>query len=271
MQFPFFEIELHEDEGYACLYLNRPEKRNAMSWPFWRDLPKAVDYLSTLKKVRVVLVAGAGKSFTTGLDLEEFFQQFKDTLHGATGEEREKLTELIGVMQSGFRRIMSSPQVYIGCVHKHCIGGGLDLICACDVRLASKDASVSLRETKVAIVADMGSLNRLPFIVGDGHTRLMAFTGRDFSGEECKAMGLFSEVYESQDKMMAAARDLAQEIASNPSIILRGVKQNLNFQNGKSTLEGMDYVTTYNAAFLDTAALREMMTAFKERRRPVFD
>ena len=151
------------------------------------------------------------------------------------------------------------------------LGGGLDLICACDVRLASKDASVSLRETKVAIVADMGSLNRLPFIVGDGHTRLMAFTGRDFSGEECKAMGLFSEVYESQDKMMTAARDLAREIASNPSIILRGVKQNLNFQNGKSTLEGMDYVTTYNAAFLDTAALREMMTAFKERRRPVFD
>ncbi len=271
MQFPFFEIDLFEDQGYAVLYLNRPEKRNAMGWPFWRDLPRVVEHLATLKKIRVVLVAGAGKSFTTGLDLEEFFEQFKDVVHGQNGEEREQLADLIRTMQAGFRRIMESPQVYISCVHKHCIGGGLDLISACDIRLASKDASVSLRETKVAIVADMGSLNRLPFIIGDGNTRLMAFTGRDFSAEECRSMGLFSQVYDSQEKMMEEAKKLAAEIAANPSIILRGVKQNLNYQNGKSTLDGMDYVITYNSAFLDTKALREMMAAFKERRRPTFE
>jgi enoyl-CoA hydratase len=269
MDFPFFEIELNGP--VARLYLNRPDRRNAMNWPFWRDLEGAVRKIEAQKEVKVVLVCARGKSFTTGLDLEEFFEQFKDTLTSEIGEKREELRNLILVMQSGFRAMMQSRLIFIACVHKHCIGGGLDLICACDLRLGTADAAVSLRETRVAIVADMGSLNRLPAIVGDGNTRLMAFTGRDFSGTECKQMGLFSYVYESQEAMMKAAEDLAQEIAANPGIVLRGVKHNINFQQDHTTAEGMDYVATFNAAMLDTRALREMMAAFKERRRPNFE
>lgn len=269
MSLPFFEIETNGP--VATLWLNRPEKRNAMNWPFWRDLEAAVRQIEAKKEVKVVLVAARGKSFTTGLDLEEFFEQFKDTLTSEIGEKREELRSLILTMQSGFRAIMQSRLIFIACVHKHCIGGGLDLICACDLRLGTKDCSVSLRETRVAIVADMGSLNRLPFIVGDGNTRLMAFTGRDFSGIECKEMGLLSSVYDTQEEMMKAAQELAAEIAANPGIVLRGVKHNINFQQDHTTTEGMDYVATFNAAMLDTRALREMMAAFKERRRPNFE
>jgi len=269
MDLPFFEIE--SQGAVATLYLNRPDKRNAMNWPFWRDLEAAVRKLESIKEVKVVLVAARGKSFTTGLDLEEFFEEFKDTLTSDIGEKREELRKLILVMQSGFRAMMQSRLVFIACVHKHCIGGGLDLICAFDLRIGTKDAYVSLRETRVAIVADMGSINRLPFIVGDGNTRLMAFTGRDFSGTECREMGLFSSVYETQESMMKSAHELAQEIAANPGIVLRGVKHNINFQADHTTSEGMDYVATFNAAMLDTRALREMMAAFKERRRPNFE
>jgi len=268
---PFFDIELNEPKGYAILHLNRPEKRNAMNWPFWRDLPAAVTELEKSNKIKVVLIAGKGKSFTTGLDLEEFFEQFKDTINGERGEKREELLKLILTMQEGFRRIMRSPKIFVACIHRHCIGGGLDLICACDLRLASIDAQISLRETRVAIVADMGSLNRLQGIVGDGNTRLMAFTGRDFSAEECQHMGLITRVYSSQEEMMKSAIELAEEIAANPSIVLRGVKHNLNYQLSHSVEDGMNYVATYNAAFLDTNALREMFSAFAARRRPVFD
>ncbi|MCE9599726.1 MAG: enoyl-CoA hydratase/isomerase family protein [Spirochaetia bacterium] len=268
---PFFEIEYNETKGYAILYLNRPEKRNSMNWPFWRDLPAAVDEIEKNPKIKVVLIAGRGKSFSTGLDLEDFFAQFDKILSGARADQREDLLKLILQMQEGFRRIMRSPKIFIACVHRHCIGGGLDLMCACDLRLASADAQVSLRETKVAIVADMGSLNRLPGIIGDGNTRLMAFTGADFSGEDCNRMGLVSKVYGTQEEMMHGARTMAEEIASNSGIVLRGVKHNINYQMDHTVTDGMNYVATYNAAFLDTNALHEMILAFKERRRPNFD
>ncbi|MCX5858098.1 MAG: enoyl-CoA hydratase-related protein, partial [Deltaproteobacteria bacterium] len=129
--YPFFEVEKVVEQQTAVLYLNRPEKLNAMSWAFWRDLPLVV------------------------------FMNNQDTLVGATPEFREKLYDLIIQMQEGFNHMSQGNNIYIAAVHRHCIGGALDLAAACDLRLAAKDALFSLREAKIAIVADMGSLNRL--------------------------------------------------------------------------------------------------------------
>ncbi|MCE9499556.1 MAG: enoyl-CoA hydratase/isomerase family protein [Leptospira sp.] len=269
-EYSFFEVQKFTDKRIAILFLNHPDKRNAMDWSFWRDLPLVVEEIEQDKGIRSVVIMGKGKSFSTGLDIGDFFEKHNEVVTGAIGDIREDFYRLLLQMQEGFKRIYESEKVYIAAVHKHCIGGGLDLISACDIRLGTKDASVSLRETKVAIVADMGSLNRLPSIIGQGNTRNMAFTGKDFSGEECLRMCLFSEIFETKEELDKAAIRLAEDIAANPGMAVRGTKQILNYMDNHSIDEGMKYVAAWNAAFLDNKDFRELVSAFREKRQPNF-
>lgn len=264
----FFEIETIPEKKIAIVYLNRPDKRNSMNWSFWSGLPKMVDAIEADPNIRSVVIAARGKSFTTGLDLLQFGEQFKDILRGSTADTRMKLYDLILTMQIGFRRILESDRIFISAVHKHCIGAGLDLMCACDIRLASSDAVVSLKETQVAIVADMSSLNLLPSIIGHGNARMMAFTGADFTADQCYQMGLFNEVLDDRDSMMDRAVELASQIAANPAIVLNGAKKVLNYMYNHTPNQGLDYVAVWNSAFLDSEDFREFMQAFKEKRRP---
>jgi enoyl-CoA hydratase len=258
--YPFFEVEKHVDQQTAVLYLNRPEKLNAMNWPFWRDLPFIVEDLENDPEIRVVVIAGRGKSFSVGIDAFEFFVNNQDTLTGATPEFREKLHTLIIQMQQGFNRMAQGNKIYIGAVHRHCIGGALDLIAACDLRVASRDAVFSLRETKIAIVADMGSLNRLPLIIGQGNTRMLALTGRDFPADAALRMGLVNELYENQEELMKGALMLAAEIAANPGNAVRGTKKVLHYMENHTVEDGLQYVATWNSAFFNTG---EVQTAFQ--------
>lgn len=265
--YPFFEIEKHVDQQTAVLYLNRPEKLNAMNWPFWRDLPLVVDDLENDPEIRVVVIAGRGKSFSVGIDAFEFIVNNQDALNGATPEFRERLYDLIVQMQEGFNRMAQGNKIYIGAVHRHCIGGALDLISACDLRLASKDASFSLRETKIAIVADMGSLNRLPLIIGQGHTRMLALTGRDFPADAALRMGLINELYENQDELMKAALNLAAEIAGNAGNAVRGTKKVLHYMENHSVEDGLKYVATWNAAFFNTGEVQKAFQRSMESKK----
>lgn len=269
-EYKFFQIEKNKEDKTAVLFLNRPEARNAMNWDFWEELPLVINDLEKDADVRCVIVAARGKSFSTGLDVVEFFTRFKDVLGARDADERDVLKKLLFEMQKGMQAMADGENIYIAAVHKHCIGGALDLISACDIRLASQDASVSLRETRVAIVADMGSLNRLPAIIGMGNTRLMAYTGRDFKAEECEKMGLFSGVYENQTEVLTQAQMLAKQIASNPSLAVRGSKRILNYVADHSLKDGLDYVGIWNSAFLDSQDFREIGQAFIEKRKPNF-
>ncbi|PJZ45959.1 crotonase/enoyl-CoA hydratase family protein [Leptospira brenneri] len=266
---PFFEIE--KIKNVAVLWLNRPEKRNAMNWPFWRDLPDMIDQINADPQIHCFVIAAKGKSFSTGLDLEEFFQEFKHVFQGEFADGREKLYQLITTMQKGINAIYNSKKPSIALVQKHCIGGGLDLVSACDIRYASKDASFSLRESKVAIVADMGSLQRLPHLIGNAHTRELALTGKDITAEEALQMGLVTKVTEDFESLFQAGMKVAEEIAENPTIVIRGVKQVLNHGIGKTIEEGLDYVAVWNASMLDSKDFRSAIGGFMERKRPVFN
>lgn len=267
--FPFFEIE--KEGSIATLFLNKPDKRNAMDWSYWRDLPLVIEEIENDSTIRAFVIAGRGKSFSTGLDLANFFTEFKDTIQGPLGDDREKFYKLILQMQEGMNRIQNSPKPSIAAVQKHCIGGGLDLIAACDIRYATLDASISLREAKVGIVADMGSLNRLPSIIGQAHTRELALTGKDISGEEALAMGLVTKVFPTVEELMKAAKETAHEIAENPAIVIRGVKQVMNYCMDKSISAGLDYVATWNAGQMDSKDFREAIQAFQNRKKPNFN
>ena len=265
--YPFFEVEKLADQQTAILYLNRPDKLNAMSWPFWRDLPLVVDDLEKDPDVRAVIIAGRGKSFSVGIDAFEFFMNNQDVLVGAKPEFREQMHDLILQMQQGFNRMTEGNNVYIAAIHRHCIGGGLDLIAACDLRLAAKDAVFSLRETKIAIVADMGSLNRLPGIIGQGNARMLALTGRDISAEVALRMGLINEIHEDREALMKGALSLALEITGNADNAVRGTKKILNYMQDHSVDDGLNYVAAWNSAFFNTGEVQKAFLRSMESKK----
>jgi enoyl-CoA hydratase len=267
--YEFFETKIENNIAY--IYLNKPEKRNAMDWTFWRDLPLLIHDIEKVKDVRVMIIAAHGKSFSTGLDLQQFFTEFTDIFTGSVGEERDRLYHLILDMQKGINAIYDSPIPSIACIQKHCIGGALDLISACDLRYSTKDASISLREVKVGIVADMGSLQRLPSLIGEAKTRELALTGKDVSGEEAKSMGLINEIFDNYEDMIQHAKSIATEIASNPGFVVRGVKQVLRADVSKRLEANLNLVAIWNAAFMDSKDFREAISSFKNKKKPIFN
>jgi enoyl-CoA hydratase len=147
-----------------------------------------------------------------------------------------------------------------------CVGGGVDLISAADVRLASADARFSIREVRLAIVADVGSLHRLSGLVGEGHLRELSLTGRDFDAHEAERIGLVSRVHPDRDALLSAAHGVAAEIAANPPLAVQGTKQILNEDREDRIARGLRHVAAWNAAFLPSEDLTEAMNAFVERR-----
>ena len=173
-------------------------------------------------------------------------------------------------LQDAITAVARCPKPVVAAVHGYCIGGGVDLIAACDIRLGSADAVFSVREAKMAIVADLGSLQRLPAIIGAGHVAELAFTGKDISAERAKEIGLVNDVAADADGVLKAARALAAEIAANSPIAVQGTKAVLAANEGRTVAEGLDYVATWNAGMLASDDLTEAVTAFMEKRAPKF-
>jgi len=173
-------------------------------------------------------------------------------------------------LQDSISAVARCPKPVIAAVHGYCIGGGVDLIAACDIRLASADAVFSVREAKMAIVADLGSLQRLPAIISAGHVAELAFTGKDISAERAKEIGLVNDVAADAEGVLKAAGSLAAEIASNSPIAVQGTKAVLAANEGRTVAEGLDYVATWNAGMLASDDLTEAVAAFMEKRTPKF-
>jgi len=173
-------------------------------------------------------------------------------------------------LQAAITSVADCPKPVVAAVHGYCIGGGVDLISACDVRLASADAVFSVREAKVAIVADLGSLQRLPRIIGAGHVAELALSGKDIDAERALRIGLVNDVLPDAEAVQAAAVELATEIAANSPLAVQGTKAVLAANDGRTVAEGLDYVATWNAGMLASDDLTEAMTAFIEKRPPRF-
>jgi enoyl-CoA hydratase len=243
-------------------------QKTTMPPAFFADVEESFLKLSADRGVRAVVVRSAAKAFSYGLDLPAAFQAHGQLFAGGTAANRAELQALIRKLQGAFNAIAACPVPVICAIHGNCIGGGLDLAAACDIRLASADAKISLREVKVAIVADLGSLQRLPPIIGKGHTRELAFTGKTIDAARAKDIGLVNDVLATREELDRAALAMAIEIAKNPPLTVRGVKDVLDAGEGKSVADGLAYVAAYNAAFLASEDLGEAMAAFLEKREP---
>jgi enoyl-CoA hydratase len=221
--------------------------------------------------LRAVIVRGNAKAFSYGLDLPAAFADLGPTLSGrGRAAARTELWTLIRKLQATITAVASCPAPVIAAVHGWCVGGGVDLISACDLRICSADARFSVREVKVAMVADLGSLQRLPLVIGDAATRELALTGKDIDASRALALGLVSQVVADRDALEVAARALAAEIADNPPLVVRGVKQILDRATRRDVADGLEQVAVWNAAFLPSEDLEEAASAFVARRPPAW-
>jgi enoyl-CoA hydratase len=255
------------ERAVATVTLLRP----TMPPAFFTELDDAFRRLATEPGLRAVVVRSTAKAFSYGLDLPAAFQQHGSLFAGGGAANRAELLALIRRLQATFSAIASCPVPVIAAIQGPCIGGGVDLACACDIRVASEDATFSVREVKVAIVADLGSLQRLPPIVGEGHARELALTGKTIDADRAARIGLVNDVLPTREALDAGAQALAREIADNPPLTVRGVKDVLDFGRGRSVEDGLAYVAAHNAAFLASEDLGEAMAAFMEKRAPKYE
>ena len=248
--------------------MNRPEKRNALSADMWSDLPAAAAALSDDDDVRAIIVAARGPAFTVGIDLQMLAALAPDG--DSEAARRMTVYKRIKELQGSFTALADSPKPVIAAIHGYCLGAGIDLITACDLRLAATDAIFGVRETVMGLVADVGTLQRMPKIIGPGHVAEMVYSGRDINAERALRIGLINDLYPDAEATLRAATDVADSIAANSPLVVQGAKRVLQAGEGRTVAEGLDYVAVWNAAFLLSDDLTEAMTAFAEKRTPEF-
>jgi enoyl-CoA hydratase len=267
--YKFYKVE--KKEAVAWVFLNRPEKKNAMGPDAWTEIIPIFADIDRDDDIRVVVIAGEGKDLSTGIDLmgmAPMIPTMKNWDMSAKGKVR--LFHDIFPLQDAMTCVEKCSKPVICCFHGYCIGAALDLASACDIRLASDDAKISLREAAVSIIADVGVLQRLPHIVGQGVTRELAFTAKFIDAKRAKEVNLVNEVYPDREALLKGAEDLAHEIAKMAPLAVQGAKEVLNFCRGKSIADGLEYVAARSAMILPSEDLAETMTGFMEKRTPVY-
>ncbi len=264
-------VTVETKDQVAQVTLIGPGKGNAMGPAFWSEMPELFAALDADRDVRAIVITGSGRNFSYGLDVPAMGGAFTPLLaDGALARPRADFHAEIRRMQNAISAVADCRTPTIASVHGWCIGGGVDLISAVDIRYASADAKFSVREVKLAIVADVGSLARLPLILNDGHLRELALTGRDIDAARAEKIGLVNDVFADADATLAAAHATAAEIAANPPLTVHGVKDVLDQQRASAVAENLRYVAAWNAAFLPSKDLTEGISATFEKRPPQF-
>jgi len=261
MNYKFIELEIKD--CIATVTMAREKSLNALSLEFASEIAAVFKSLGTMDQVRAVILKSKARIFCAGLDL-------KDAAGGFSGTTRAPW-DMIKKSQPLFdccNAIEECPKPVIAAVHGQCIGGGLHIISACDIRLCTQDASFCLKEPKIGLCADMGALQRLPLIVGQGYAREIAFTVGFYSAAQAEKMGLVNGVYASQDALYEAAGQMASQIAENAPLAIESTKEVLNFSRYTTVHEGMALAIQKNMFLLTTDDIKEAFIAFMEKEHP---
>ena len=259
-------LEIEKNDKVATLWLNRPEKLNAISADMWDDIPRAVADLDDDPDVRVIVVAGRGRAFTVGIDVDLLASLRPEADSPAAGNLQ--LYREIKRLQRTVSCFADTAKPTIAAIHGYCLGAGANFISACDIRVASSEAVFSIRETKMGLVADIGALQRLPGIVGIGVTTEMALTGADYPATWALEKGLVSQVFPDEEALRTGTLALATQIAANSPLVTQGVKRIIQANDGRTLEQALDYMAQWNSSFLISNDLMEAMGAFMEGREP---
>lgn len=254
----------------AHIELCRPQALNTMNKEFWEEIPAVFAAIDADPAVRAVVISSTGRHFTAGLDLNWAGTSLKGEVRDP-GRARERFRRHIKHMQEPFNAVDRCRVPVIAAVHGGCIGGGVDFITACDIRLASADAFFNIQEVNIAIVADVGTLQRIPHLLPQGLIRELAFTGRRWPAAEALRFGFVNSVHETREATIEAAFAMAREIASKSPLAITGIKQVLNAGRDMTIEQGLEYVAVWNAAMLQGDDMARAVTAQMQKGRAEFD
>lgn len=270
MGYRCFDLEL--DGHVAHLRMSRPEELNTLCREFWTELPEIVARLDEEGETRVIVISSSGRHFTAGLDLGLLATGFGGTeAEAEVGRARARLRSFVLQLQESISCLEKARVPVIAAVQGGCIGGGVDLVTACDMRYCSKDAFFCVQEINIGITADVGTLQRLPKIVPEGIARELAYTGRRLPAGRAREIGLVNEVYPSVDAMMEAVMEVAREIAARSPLAIWGSKEMLNYSRDHSVAEGLNYIATWQSGMFQTRDVTEAFQARQEKREPAFE
>ncbi|MCB0845692.1 MAG: crotonase/enoyl-CoA hydratase family protein [Bacteroidetes bacterium] len=254
----------------AQVVFNRPDKANALNQQAWDEMKAIFEELDKNEEVRVIVLSGEGKHFCAGIDLALLMDVSRVQGIKCEGRKREKIRDMVFGLQAPINAIEKCRKPVLTAIHGGCIGGAIDIISACDMRYSVDDAYFTVKEIDMGMVADLGTLQRLPKIIPDGIAREMAYTGRKVSGKEAATFGLVNRSFSDKSVMMEEVMAIAQTIAEKSPLSIRGTKQVMLHSRDHTVADGLEYMATWNAAMLLSEDLMTAFQAAMSKKKPEF-
>lgn len=267
MNYNTFKVSI--ENHVAHVSFNRPEKANSLNEEAWIEMKQIFESLDTDPLVRVIVLSGKGKLFCAGIDLTLLMSQ-QHTDITCEAKKRELIRSFIRHLQDCISSIEKCRKPVLAAVHNACIGGGVDIISACDIRYCTEDAYFTIKEVDLGLVADIGTLQRLPNIINPGIMAEMAYTGRKVFGPEAAQISLVTRCYQDQEHMMAEVKKIAATIAAKSPLVIRGTKEMLLYKRDHTVEDSLKNMANYNAAMLLSEDLMEAFQAHVMKREPKF-
>ena len=268
MSYESFTVEVRDH--VANIVLARPAKRNSMNPAFWRELPEIVADIDGNARARAIVISSTGPHFSSGMDLASFgggsAPSDEDAARAARIRHGATFYDGTSHLQEAFSCLETCRIPVLAAVQGGCIGGGVDMVSACDMRYATEDAYFTIFEINIGMTADVGTFPRLVKLIPEGVVRELAYTGRRMSAAEAKEVGLVNRVFADQDAMLDGVFEVAWEIAAKPPLAVYGCKRMINYARDHSTADGLDYIAIWNASFLQPAEMQEAMLANRQQR-----
>lgn len=260
-------VTYHREGWIGFITLNRPDKRNALNMALWNALDEAVAAAAQDKECRVVIIRGQGKSFCAGLDLGPDNELIPVMSSPASAAQKMQFYRAVRHVQEIYNRVERLVVPVIAIIHGHCLGAGLELALCADIRLTCTGTVFSLPEAQLALITDVGGLQRLPKVVGPAYAREIAFRGHRFSAEWAKEIRLVNHFFPDKQTMDAAAKEMADEIAANPPLAVQGTKEVLLYNEEADLNEALDYTAARSSMIVPSDDLIEAVQAFAQKRK----
>jgi enoyl-CoA hydratase len=268
-----FDVEITDKVGH--IKMNRPEKANSMIAEFWNELPEIVDEMSASGAVRAVVLSGEGRHFCSGMDLSVFSASGSDVGPTASGTKHtsrrgERFRSTAMKLQDSFTSLERARMPILCAIQGACVGGGIDMVSAADLRYASESAYFCIAEINIGMTADVGTLQRMPRLVAEGVVRELAYTGRKWSAAEALAAGFVNKIYADHEQLLSGVHEIAAEIASKSPMAVWGTKKSMQYSQEHSIADGLEHIATWNASMFDTDDMAEAFAAQMENRAADF-
>lgn len=272
MTYQCFDVTITDQ--IAHIVLNRPDKRNSMIRAFWDELPRIVEDIDRNARARVIVISSTGPHFSSGLDTTMFSDNSiapdADAARDARLQHGARFYDAVQRMQRSFNVLEDCRVPVLVAIQGGCIGGGVDLATACDMRYATEDAFITVFEINIGMTADVGTFPRLVKLIPEGIVRELAYTGRRMPAREAQACGLVNRVFADHETLLREVMTIAREIASKAPLAVYGCKRMISYARDHSTADGLDYISIWNASMLQREEILEAIKANGEKRPGVF-